>query len=186
MRERLVYSLAPASIPVTIGDKEYVLVEPSEDAVRQWRNASASAAKYTPDGKVVALGDIDGPRSVLVGLCLCESTGNGQPIVDKAGNAVSVGRPFVQRLPGKYVREMYDLVRDMGELNDDAPTQKALAAALSRDDSPVPLDTFRAWVQTLEGDVYRPLVLLMKEDESRAALKNGHSSTPLTSGSPTN
>ena len=103
--------VAPIEIPVTIGDKKYVLTEASEDAAVKISNARIEAARFGETGTLSHVKGAADVEPLTVSLCLFEANQKtGELVRDKEGfpqGAVSLG--FVRhRIKPHIVKELYD------------------------------------------------------------------------------
>lgn len=67
----------PVEVPVTIGKVSYILKEPSEAAVVQWRDYHASSVRMDKKGNPIGVSGVGGADALLLSLCLFEVTDKG-------------------------------------------------------------------------------------------------------------
>lgn len=95
----------PASAPVEIGDKKFIIFEPSSAAAARYRNFLA-AARTKPDGKMMEAAEwaeakyqgLNEADAVLVAGCLFEQTPAGYKSVELS---------WVQKLPDRITKPLY-------------------------------------------------------------------------------
>lgn len=109
MADELDFSdLKPVQIPVKLpavyaNGSTFMLCEASAGAAKAYRNAATKMAKFTMDGdkpKVTGIGDIGNLEPIVVSECLFRVGGNGE--------LSSVTLPFVEGLPERIVKQLYD------------------------------------------------------------------------------
>ena len=71
-------SVERLSVPVKIGDQDYILYEASTEAAVMFRNRSASKVRLE-NGKVAGISDVASVEPFLVGMCLHEVSKEGIP-----------------------------------------------------------------------------------------------------------
>lgn len=106
--------LTPKEERHRIGGKDYLLVEPSEDAACRWRNLATSKAKMQ-DGKVVGMDGIADVQPYLVSLCLFEETEKG---------LLPVPLTTVRGWPARVVKFLFDRAKSLGDLDEKEDSAK--------------------------------------------------------------
>lgn len=114
-------SLAPQEVPVTIGEDRYLLREPTEDAVRNWRNAIARTVRVH-DGKPAGLDGVWDTDSLLVSYCLWKVRDDGA--LDKLRVEV------VRSWPSRIVQRLFAEAKRLGGLDRTAEETRADAKNL--------------------------------------------------------
>lgn len=157
-------------VPIVTPDGRHLtLKEATGKAVTEYRNASMAASRFGPDGRVQSIVGLASVEAALVAACLWDDKGkNLHPSV-------------VGSWPSRVQKKLFETVKEISGLNEDSPLQVALEAALNREDSPVTLQDFVAWVVTLpreRDDDTRAIVIMFEDHE---LLKNLQSAT--TNGS---
>ena len=102
-------SLELSEIPVTIGDKKYVLVEASEDAACQFRNATMAGTQMR-GRKVTKLGTMANAAPGLVSRCLFEDDGVGRKAVPVA---------TIYRWPARIIKQLFEWIKKNSDLEED-------------------------------------------------------------------
>jgi len=99
-----------------IGGEDYVLVEPTEDAARKYRNAISSGARASRDGQVIEIGGVADSESVLVAACIYKGT----KLEWKDGRVANPPTPLatVRSWPRRIVRVLY---QKLDELQGESP-----------------------------------------------------------------
>lgn len=93
-------------IPVSINKEKFFLREATEDAARQYRNASVAAARME-DGKVVGVSGVGDIQSLLISLCLFTAdTGKNIPL------------SVVRGWPSRIVRPLFDKAKEISQLDE--------------------------------------------------------------------
>lgn len=116
--------LVPQEVSVKLGPHVYLLVEASEDAAVEWRNAHTKQVKLT-DGKVSGLGAIADCQALLVARCLFRRNPNGT-----RGQQVPVA--LIRSWPARVVRDLFERVKRMSDLEERktrAQLEEEIAAA---------------------------------------------------------
>lgn len=88
-------NVVPVAVPIQIGDKHYVLVEPERDAINRYKQKQAEGIKLS-DGELSGLSATEESEAELLGSCLFPlliEEGRG----DKVKADKPVGTDFVNR-----------------------------------------------------------------------------------------
>lgn len=159
-------SLERIEIPFTGPDgKSYVLREANGAAAKQYRNRQAECSVLGPDGRVSGLRNLGELEPLLVSLCVFTDKG------------MTVNQSVIEKWPGRILTKLYDAAREISELGGEDQTKAALEEALELPGAPVSLQALRDWVNSLEGDQFRVLKALLREEPAKNAPK------PTTAGS---
>ena len=154
MSETLDFStLEIQEVPVIAPDgKNYVLREANGKAATEHRNAVMASVQLGPDGKAIGVKDLASIESKFVAACLWD---------DRGRNPSS---QLVQTWPARVQKQLYDKAKELSDMNDASPLQKALAKAVAREDSPVSLEQLSTWIESLSDDKeLQPLVRLVQD-----------------------
>lgn len=111
--------LASQEVRVPIGNKVYVLREPTGDAVVKWRNAQLRSSKMV-DGKLSSIDGMADAEPLLVSLCLFEC----RPQPDGTEVQYIVKENTVRAWPNRVQRALYDKVMELGHLNESGEETK--------------------------------------------------------------
>ena len=117
-------SLEPIVVRVTLGDKDYVLVEPDEATASRAEDAKMAGAKYDQDGKVVQIGSYNAGRAVMLQGCLFETAFNehGTELLERRK---PVSLAWCQALKRQISDPLYDKLTEMGSMNKPKTNQEA-------------------------------------------------------------
>lgn len=101
------FDLDEVVIPVSVGDKEYVLREASGQAAVTWRNAIFSKTKLGPDGKPIGFGAMAEIEPLLVSLCLYNGDGRNVPEQE------------VRKWPARIQKALFERAKDISDLDEE-------------------------------------------------------------------
>lgn len=121
MSEELNFAdITPIELPVTIGEKKYVLREADEETAAIFSNARLKGVQLD-DGKVTGLPeDLAGVQSLLVSRCLFPYNVDG-----KAANT-PVPRDVVKSWPSRIVKPLFEKAKEISELDEGEETLEGL------------------------------------------------------------
>lgn len=110
-------------IPVTIGDKKYLLKEASEAACRKFRNAQMSCTKYDSEGNTRTIEGLADGQALLLSMCLFELEigADGTSVIQE--KVVQVSQ--LAKFSGRVVKKLYTRCFEISELAE-VPTLKEL------------------------------------------------------------
>ncbi len=114
MIESLNYDLALIEIPVTIGDKKFILREAMEDAACQYQNALFHGMILGESGKPVKIRNMADTEPLLVSLCLFDAELN-----------TNVSLETVKALPSRIVKDLFNKAKEISGI-DEADTRESL------------------------------------------------------------
>jgi hypothetical protein len=99
-------SIALVEVPVTLGDKKYVLREASEAAALRFRGSQLQDAKLV-DGKVSAnISRVAESQALLVSLCLFDENGKPVPLAT------------VLDMRARIVKRLFDKAKEISDLDE--------------------------------------------------------------------
>jgi hypothetical protein len=114
--EAIVYdSLVPITVPVKLGEKDFVLVEASEEASMKYRDKMTTGMTFV-DGKPNSMptGAIEAEAALVAG-CLFECyTDKGET------KHRPVSLPYVLKLPRRIVRDLFDRAKEISGIDVDS------------------------------------------------------------------
>jgi len=143
-------SFLPTEVPVKYKQTDYVLREATSGAAKDFANARIARVKMGSAGEPTAYGSLGDLEPLLVSMCLFELS--GKPVTMK----------FVELMPYRMQKALYDKAREISGLDDDDPLAVALELALTRDDAPVTKDALVTWLSSLDGPQFTALTKLGK------------------------
>ena len=112
-------SIVPIEIPVTIGDRAYVLREATQEIAERYRAKILEHLKMN-DGKLSGIsGGVEEAKTLAVGMCLHEANAE-----DKALRRVGV--KTVQSWTSRVVRALFDKLNEISILEDENEDEDAL------------------------------------------------------------
>lgn len=149
----LEFDLSLKTVPVKLGDNEYELREASGEAAKKFSNARLARIKFS-GGKADGLHDLGDLEPLLVSLCLFDlKTGKNIP------------QAVVETWPGRVVTALFNEAKKISGLEETNVTvSKLLKKALNHEESPVSYEDLTFWVESLDEEEYRPLLLFLKEE----------------------
>lgn len=158
-------SVTLIEIPVKLGDgNEYLLQEASGEAATMYANMLSGAAVFNDQGKPVGIKGVANIEPVLVSMCLVQ-------VIRDADGAIKskqrVSQKTVASWPAHVQRALFNRIKEISQL-DEPLFSGLLASALEREDSPVSLEDFRAWVDALPNE-YKPLREAVKVTSEQSA-----------------
>lgn len=186
--------LAPRSIRVKLGGRDYVLKEASEEAAVRYHNHVMKGARLE-DGKVTSITDMASAEPALLASCLFEMRvdKDGSPKLRQDGRQEegATGEGFVKALPSRIAKAMLRWVTDNSDLGQGGPSEAErirglLVGAFARPDSPAKLADVRAYAELLgEQDserwgVLRKLFAPAREPAAEDALPPAGGPPPST------
>lgn len=180
-------SLVPLEVPVRIKMKDgtirqFVLKEAHAEAARQFRNCATRAAKMT-DGRVTGVDGIADAELLLVSLCIFRRDEKA----DGTTMDVTISQGDIRTWKSKVVTTLFNRVKEISDLSEDEPAQKALNVGLLRGDAPIKLSALREWSEKLPDDeIFRPLKRLLRpsqEELVKNALSSGTDTSDSANGS---
>lgn len=155
------------SVPVTLrGGKKYTLRTASEEQCRRFDNERSSRMIFDQNGKVAGVRDSGDMRSLLVQMCL------------RGENDRPVNMDEVRNMHPKVVANLFETAKKISGIDERDTEQEDLQKALQRSDSPVRLEDFRNWVNSL-GDEFKSVKRLLKPSREEEA-KNEQSDSIAT------
>jgi hypothetical protein len=92
------------TVPVRVGNKQYVLREANGEATRRYHNALMKGARLDADGKPASFGDMADAELVLLQACLCDGSGRQLPMQTLAC------------WPGRVLRPLFEKAQEISEL----------------------------------------------------------------------
>jgi len=117
--ESLSFDLSLIEIPVTIGERAYILREASGDAACKYRNALLSCTDLDPNtGKPVRITGMANVEPLLVSLCL---------FYEDTGASVPLG--VIKSWPSRILKSLFEKTKDisdLGEETDEEELEKAI------------------------------------------------------------
>jgi len=97
--EPIVFASATLNeVPITIGEKKYIMREASGDAATAWRNAKVDAIKLSPSGKPVGAKGIANSDPALLARCLFDCENNRIPLDEIQSWPDKIQKTLVERL----------------------------------------------------------------------------------------
>ena len=115
MADELRFDATPTEIPVSIGDKPYVLCEADEATAVAYRNASVQGASVDNKGQVIHLGAVGSLQPLLVSRCLFQ-------LVLKDDGTEMKRLPVLERVvlkwPSRIVRPLFDRAKQISRLDE--------------------------------------------------------------------
>lgn len=123
MSQDLVFDLSFQEVPVVINGEEYVLREASAAAAKEYRNAALKSFKMGLEGRPESIiGDgLAGAEPLLVSLCLF-----------KKGATNPVGSKFVDALPSRVVKPLFEKAKEISDLGEGEETVKDLEERIAK------------------------------------------------------
>lgn len=100
----LTFTADIVEVPVTIGDKRYILREANGEAAIQYKNALAKATVFK-DGKVTSIAGINDAEPLLVSLCLFNEDGS------------SVHVKIVRNFKNSTLEALFDKAKEISNLD---------------------------------------------------------------------
>jgi hypothetical protein len=159
MSVKKTYDILPETKEYTIGNRDYVMYEPSGKSIRIYRNAQAECRVYGPDGKLAALKDIAGLESLLVSLVLHDEETN-KPVPQST----------IESWPHRIQEELYKDAKELADYEQDNSEKNALKAALAAPGCPVDAEKLQDFILSLEGEKYEAIqkwALTEPEDKAK-------------------
>jgi len=143
-------SMETIEVPVKFKGMDYVLREATSGAAKDFANARIARVKMSSTGEATSYGSLGDLEPLLVSMCLFEL--NGKPVTVK----------FVESMPYRIQKTLYDKAKDISGMDDDDPLVVSLDLALSREDAPITKENLISWLTTLDGPQYKSLTKLAK------------------------
>jgi len=110
--ESLVFSDESIEVPVTIGNRQYTLVEATGDAATKNKNAIAKGTKFI-NGKVSSIDTINDSEALLISMCLFDDKGSRVP------------EAVVRGFRSSIMTKLYETCKKISGLNDVEDGKKA-------------------------------------------------------------
>ena len=118
--------LSVREIKVPIKDRNYLLLEASEDAARQYQNLLSKNTSIA-DGKVSGIqGPLADAQSLLISLCIFHAS---EPGVDKPGQKVDI--QTIRKWPHRVTKKLFVWIDENSELTED-DTEESLTKAIAK------------------------------------------------------
>ncbi len=124
----IIDNVAPITVKVTVGGKQYVLKEATEAAHCEYRNTVQKAIKWS-EGKQVGVGDMENANSLLLSLCLFElyqpkkdsDTVAERPVILQQIRSWPrrVTRPLIERC-----KQISGIIKEETQEDDDKPSDE--------------------------------------------------------------
>lgn len=121
MNELHFESLDLIRVPVTIGDKHYVLQEASGEATAKYRNALLESTKLGPDGKAVSVKGLADVEMLLISLCLEDGQGKQVPV------------SVLKTWPNRILKTLFDKAKEISELTEEKVKENPTSDGESKD-----------------------------------------------------
>lgn len=99
--------------------KKYLLMEAPEEAAVKYRNSSLKAAVFNAEGNIVSINDPASVEPPLVAACLFQCEENGELKLGSNKLPVSSSVAFINTLPSRLVRKMFEWVKENSHLDED-------------------------------------------------------------------
>jgi len=115
MTDELRLDATPIEIPVSIGDKPYVLCEADEATAVAYRNAQVRGASVDSKGQMIQLGSVGGIEPLLVSRCLL------QLVLKDDGTEMKrlpVSEKVILKWPSRIVRPLFDKAKQISQLDE--------------------------------------------------------------------
>ena len=152
--------LAPKEDTVSFGDRQYIIVEATEDAATKYRNCMMAATRIGADGKPVGTDGIAQAEPLLVSLCMFE-------VYDKDKRRPVLLRD-VLKWPSQLVGKIFARIQEISNLAEKLMGREQVHQALSLEGSPITLDALKKYALSLDGDYPYFKALFLDEEEIAA------------------
>jgi hypothetical protein len=155
-------SLSPVEIPVVGPDgKQYVLKEANGTAAKRYNDARTGGILFE-GGQLKKIEGAGSLEPLLVSLCLFAVEGEGEK---KVLRPMANHQPYIEReFPARVIKQLYNKAREISNLEEGNPVGDAMKKALSHPNAPVSYESFKEFVEGLQGDKeIRPLALVFRE-----------------------
>lgn len=139
-------SLSIQEVPVISPEgTHYTLREANGKTATEHRNAIMASTQFGPDGKVIGIKNLANVEAAFVASCLWDAKGKNPSVI------------LIQSWPARVQKALYEKAKELSDFSDDVPLKESLELALNRDDSPLTYEAFSDWIQSIEGEEYKPL-----------------------------
>lgn len=113
--------LSLIEIPVTVGDKKYILREASEDSACKYRNAMLRCTKLGPEGKPASVHGIADVEPLLVSMCLFEALPDGSGFKNSCTRVETV-----RSWPSRIVKQLFEKTKEISDLDEEDEDKESL------------------------------------------------------------
>lgn len=162
MSDVLEFSLKKIEIPVKIDDVDYVLVEASAEAAKKFKDYVIASTRFEK-GKPSGVKDLAASETLLLSECLFKLDGV---------NRSQVHTSTLLNWPNKVTTALFEKVKKISLLNEANPAAVGLGKALLLPNSPVNLEKFTEYINSLEGEDYEQLQDLVEAANEESKAKN--------------